>query len=272
MTEPQPAVGYTYAELRALYSEISSRGALCPLADSMSGARASSRPAVVLRHDVDLSLGPARDLAGHERSWGFRATYFFRADERAYSLRSPANVSTIRGIAQWHEIGLHAVIAGAPESDADPAGLVAALQTQKACLEEAVGISIAGFSFHKPAPGLLWGDPLVAGLYNAYAWTFRDRYVSDSGGRFSRSVARRAVDLASSRGGQLLLHPVWWGWPASSPRERLAMLLSGTDEDQRRSLATEVARTVGWWSTDEAGGRPPGRLRRERRRTTADPR
>jgi hypothetical protein len=257
MTEPQSSVGYTYAELRTLYSEILSWAILCPLGDSMSGALASSRATMVLRHDVDLSLSPARDLAEYEHSLGLRATYFFRADERAYSLCSPANVSKIHDIAQWHEIGLHALIPETHDGDADYLDLVAALQTQKAYLEEAVGISISGFSFHKPAPEFLWRDPLVVDLFNAYAWTFRGRYVSDSGGNFSRDLARQVVDLAKNRGGQLLIHPVWWGRTASSPRERLETLLSSTNDDQRQSLATEVAHTVSWWNADESSGQRP---------------
>lgn len=251
MTGQEPTIDFTYAELHTLYSEISDHAVLCPLVEAMSGARVTSRAAVVLRHDVDLGLGPARDLADCERSWGLRATYFIRADDRAYSLRSPANVSMIRRIAQWHEIGLHAVVTDTPECDTDPAKLVTTLQGQRAYLEEAVGVSIGGFSFHKPGQGFLWGDPLISGLHNAYAGTFRDRYVSDSGGRFSRSVAQRAVALARNRGSQLLIHPVWWGRMASSPRARLAALLSGAGEDERRLIAAEVARTVSWWGADQ---------------------
>lgn len=245
---------HTYAELRELYAEISVWADLGPLFDGMSGSRAPSRPLVVVRHDVDLGLGPAQGLAEREREWGVRATYFIRADCRSYSLRSPANRLTIRSIGQWHEIGLHAVSPCGPADTLDRGKLLAALRAQRESLEDSAGGPVTGVSFHKPSPDLLWGELRVAGLFNAYAEIFRDRYVSDSGGRFDESKAKRVVDLAKSEGGQLLIHPVWWGSTAASPQERLAALLSHAGEDEGKLLAAEMERTVSWWTAGGVGG------------------
>ena len=65
---------------------------------------------LILRHDVDLSLEAAVELAELEGDAGVRATYFLMAESVFYNLASPAGeaaIATLRSLG--HAVGLHAV-------------------------------------------------------------------------------------------------------------------------------------------------------------------
>ena len=63
-----------------------------------------------LRHDVDLDLPAALDLAELEASVGARATYFLMTESVFYNLASSEGSATVDRLRQLgHAVGLHAV-------------------------------------------------------------------------------------------------------------------------------------------------------------------
>ncbi len=63
---------------------------------------------ILLRHDVDLSLHYALDMALVEKDQGIRATYYILLHSSLYSPLSPEGRETVRKIKEaGHEIGLH---------------------------------------------------------------------------------------------------------------------------------------------------------------------
>src|SRR5438105_3391311 len=63
-----------------------------------------------LRHDVDLSLEGALDMARIEHDLDVHATYFLMTESVFYNLQSKAGERTIRQLRNWgHAIGLHAI-------------------------------------------------------------------------------------------------------------------------------------------------------------------
>src|SRR5919201_4572570 len=63
-----------------------------------------------VRHDVDLSLEAALELAHVEYELGVRATYFLMTESVFYNLLSHAGLRAQRRLRQWgHSVGLHAV-------------------------------------------------------------------------------------------------------------------------------------------------------------------
>jgi hypothetical protein len=65
---------------------------------------------VFLRHDVDLSLEAAVELARLEHELGVRATYLLMTESVFYNLDSQVGRAAERQLRQWgHAVGLHAV-------------------------------------------------------------------------------------------------------------------------------------------------------------------
>ncbi len=65
---------------------------------------------VFLRHDVDLSLEAALEMARLEHELGVRATYFLMTEGGFYNLDSHVGHNAQRQLRQWgHAVGLHAV-------------------------------------------------------------------------------------------------------------------------------------------------------------------
>jgi len=65
-------------------------------------------PYLILRHDIDISLPAALEMAKIERDLGIRSTYFVLFSGRFYNLLEGDNVNVLRQISQLgHEVGLH---------------------------------------------------------------------------------------------------------------------------------------------------------------------
>src|SRR6266566_9759444 len=63
-----------------------------------------------LRHDVDLSLEAALEMAHLEYELGVTATYFLMTESVFYNLLSPAGERAQRHLRDWgHTVGLHPV-------------------------------------------------------------------------------------------------------------------------------------------------------------------
>ena len=75
---------------------------------------------VILRHDIDSSLGQAMALARVERELGVSSTYFVLLTSDFYNPASKGSVEKLRSIqSMGHEVGLHfdekAYLEGTPE-------------------------------------------------------------------------------------------------------------------------------------------------------------
>ncbi len=203
---------FHYDGLRAFFEEMSVRTNFFPLRDW------HGQPGVILRHDVDLDVEPARRLAEIENMSGLRSTFFFMISSDFYNPISSSNRGHLRRMAEGgFEIGLHfdPMVYG----DIDNESLAVAARTEARLLEDAVGVPVCSISLHNPS--LLGKYPLFSGWNNAYdpAIFASDIYLSDSRMLF-RHDPRRFLERASERTCQLLLHPLHYsehGFPYPSP-------------------------------------------------------
>lgn len=178
-------------------------------------------PLALLRHDIDISLDAAVELARQEAERGTVATYFALVDADVYKVADSATVDALRTIQHeyGHEVGLHYAPQAKPfDTDAEFEQDVISQANQ---LEAALGADITSVSFHKPShhPNSWLGGPLrVAGLINAYAGVFISPalgalYATDSRGvwSFGEPVERiRKANKAAAPIAHLLTHAEWW--------------------------------------------------------------
>ena len=159
---------------------------------------------VLLRHDVDLSLDAAVQMAELEHGLGASATYFLMTDSVFYNLGSRAGrdaLERLRGLG--HAVGLHAV-------------------HPRATLDDRFDPVIA---WHNPDPEYM-SEP-VAGAVNVMQapWFTRGHYRSDSNQHWREGCPHEELARGAFEWLQLLVHPEIWVYSGKTMRETMDALV-----------------------------------------------
>ena len=195
-----------------------------------------ARRHLILRHDIDISLGAALPIAEIERESGMAATYFVMARSEIYNPFAPDGARALAHIVDLgHRIGLHfdAALYGAGQQLDDAAA------RECAVLEKIVGQDVHDISFHRPAPALIGRAGTIAGRRHAYEPRFFAAmgYCSDSRGGWHRGAPLDHPAVRDGTALQLLTHPIWWLDPAAEPAARLDRFLDTKFAALDRELA-----------------------------------
>ena len=162
---------------------------------------------IILRHDVDLDIVAAYELAKIEAEYDIGATYFFMMTSPTYNIYSKRVRNTLSNIVDLGaEIGLHF----------DPtmyiydseSGLERHVEREVDQLADASGYEIKSVSLHNPS--LLGFRPIFAKFNNAYDKRIfaDDRYISDSRMIFNEKNIYDFVKGVADHPVQILLHPM----------------------------------------------------------------
>lgn len=165
---------------------------------------------ILLRHDVDLSLGRALAMAERERELGVRSTYCFLLSAPVYGLTRPQNVRSIRRIAKLgHDVALHFDTRTYWAADAEPSAesVEAKVTDELGVLGRLVGDEPSTVSFHVPPSWVL--DEAFDGFTNTYAPPFFSGidYRSDSSQKWTDT---EPFPDGLPEAFQLLVHPGLW--------------------------------------------------------------
>jgi hypothetical protein len=166
-----------------------------------------------LRHDVDLSLDAALELARLEAELGVRATYFLMTRSVFYNLGSDAGEQALAELrALGHAVGHHAVY---PHVDLDDR------------FDRVV-------AWHNPDPEFV-SQP-IDGAVNVMAepWFDPERYRSDSNQHWRQGCPHEQLARGEFDWLQLLVHPEIWVYPGDTMRETMLAML-----DAERALRLE---------------------------------
>lgn len=170
----------------------------------------NDQPHVFLRHDVDLCLERAAQLANVEREEGVKSTYYVLLNTEFYNPFSCEGRGAIRDILSCgHRIGLHFDAAHYPDH---PDTLSEAAARECDLLEKVVEAPIDSISFHRPTRSLQGRVGTIAGRAHAYEPRFFNvlPYYTDSQGawRFGHPLDDARVQAGKAM--QLVTHPIWW--------------------------------------------------------------
>jgi len=191
--------------------------------------RAPRERVVLLRHDVDVSLAYALEMAELEASLHICSTFFVRLHASFYNLLEARNLERLRELAALgFEIGLHQEVSRFAE---DRHKAMELLKKEKELLEFMVGRPIPGVSAHLPKWHALRG---TAALLAAVGFTYAPGqeifnrgaiFVSDSNRRWKGCSFLEAL----GRGDKILanIHPVWWVGAIADPAELIEALIAG---------------------------------------------
>jgi hypothetical protein len=166
---------------------------------------------LLLRHDVDLSLEAAVELAKLEHELGAQATYFLLRESVFYNLDSAvgrAALATLRDLG--HRVGLHAVY---PRAELDPR------------FDPVV-------AWHNPDPEYMKAP--IDGVVNVMQEGFFDpaTYRSDSNQHWRSGCPHEALAAGELPWLQLLTHPEIWVYEGATMGETMRSFL-GADRAVR---------------------------------------
>ena len=173
---------------------------------------------VLLRHDVDLSLEAAVQLAELEAELEAHATYFLMTESVFYNLASQPGEHTLERLRTLgHRVGLHAVHPRVELDDRfDPV-----------------------LAWHNPEPEFMSAS--VDGVANAMEPRFfgPGRYRSDSNQRWREGCPHEALARGDFEWLQLLTHPEIWVHPGGTMRETMLAMLDAERERRLAQLAAD---------------------------------
>jgi hypothetical protein len=173
---------------------------------------------LLLRHDVDLSLAAAIDLAELEAESGAASTYFLMTQSVFYNLASPEGERTLSRLHELgHRVGLHAVWPHAELDDRfDPV-----------------------IAWHNPDPSYM-SEP-VEGAANAMEPRFfsPDTYRSDSNQEWRHGCPHEELAAHRFEWLQLLTHPEIWIHPGDTMGEKMLAMLDAERERRLRQLEAD---------------------------------
>lgn len=173
---------------------------------------------IFLRHDVDLSLGAATQLAELEAARGLSATYFLMTRSVFYNLASEEGERLIARLRELeHRVGLHAVYPHVDLDDRfDPV-----------------------LAWHNPDPEFM-NEP-VDGLVNVMSppWFDRAHYRSDSNQHWRSGDPTPALATREYDWLQLLTHPEIWAFDGTTMRETMESMLAAEHDVRWQQLAED---------------------------------
>lgn len=169
---------------------------------------------LLLRHDVDLSLEAAAEMAELEAELDVASTYFLMTRSIFYNLASPAGERTLNRLRELgHRVGLHAVW---PRID----------------LDDRFDPVLA---WHNPDPDYVQAP--VAEATNVMEPLFAASYRSDSNQHWRQGCPHEELTAGSFEWLQLLVHPEIWVYRGETMRETMESML---DAERERRLVQLV--------------------------------
>jgi hypothetical protein len=171
-----------------------------------------------LRHDVDLTLAAAIEMAELEAELDVVATYFLMTKSVFYNLASEEGAAAIERLRELgHAVGLHAVY---PDIDLD-------------------GRFDPVVSWHNPRPEYMSEE--APGAANAYGKRYfaPETYRSDSNQHWRSGCPHEELRASAFPWLQVLVHPEIWVYPGETMGETMRAMLEAERARRLEQLAAD---------------------------------
>lgn len=200
---------FTYSAYRGLIRLLRDEGYMVTNYHDYSACRKES-DIVILRHDIDSSVGKAYEMAQLENELGIQSTYFVLVTSEFYNIAAKKNAGMLKEIySMGHEIGLHfdeVCYAGKGLDE-----MAAMAEREKEILQNIVGVPITTVSMHRPSKMMLEGDISFPSMINSYSSIFfkEFKYLSDSRMHW-RENAEEIIKSHNYHCLHILTHAFWY--------------------------------------------------------------
>lgn len=165
---------------------------------------------IILRHDVDMNIEAAYEMALLEKSKNVQSTYFILVNTDMYNIHSSKNRKLMKKILECGcEIGLH--FDEKPYQELDKIQIENTIRMEKEILENVIEEPIRCVSWHRPSQMILEQGVQIEGLINSYDKEYFNsmKYVSDSRRNWREDVCDLVESETYARM-HILTHPVWY--------------------------------------------------------------
>ena len=190
------------------------------------------KKSILWRHDLDLSINRAYELAIIENEEKVRSTFFINPHSEFYNPFEKSQSNLIFKIINLgHSIGLH--FDAEYHNVTNEKKLDFIIKKEAMLLKDIFGYKPKVFSFHNPTKFLLQcDDKSYGGLINTYSSWFKKnvKYCSDSNGYWRFESLNDILFRKSYSYLQVLTHPGWWQKKPLFPRERVFRCIYGRAE------------------------------------------
>ncbi|MBX5449691.1 hypothetical protein [Thermogemmatispora sp.] len=209
---------FTLEGYRRLLLAFANQGYHCSLFDNLDERLGRGEKLLILRHDIDISLKAAWEMARLEHELGFQATYFVMLSSPFYNVLSTESAHLLDQIhAYGHDIALHIDL-----QDHHGQHLNVELEIEiLAHFYPYVNRQIA--SVHSPRTLASIPVEQARPIYRVYHLAQRGdlAYISDSTGRWRYGHPLQSTAFHEGKAIQLLTHPIWWVAEGATPRQKL---------------------------------------------------
>jgi len=193
---------------------------------------------IILRHDVDMDLDRAVQMAEFEAGKSVRSHYYVLLRTEMYNVFSNrAHASLRRLLELGHQVGLHFDASHYPQ---ERALLEAAAENECDILGSLLGERVETITFHRPALPLQGLAGTFAKRLHGYDPRFFSDigYCSDSEGRWRFGHPLEHEAIARGTALQLVTHPIWWcALPGEKVETKLQRLLLDVSQTMTREVA-----------------------------------
>lgn len=175
---------------------------------------------VILRHDVDMSIEKAFEMALIEYGMGVKSTYYVLISSDFYNVYSKYNIERLRKMQlMGHTIGLHF------DEERWEDNILKAIEKEVDILEKMLEKEVVSVSMHRPSDITLKSNyEIKAGrVINSYSKTFFEefKYVSDSRRNWREDIFK-IIESGQYNRLHILTHPMWYAQNEKGAKETLS--------------------------------------------------
>jgi hypothetical protein len=166
---------------------------------------------VLLRHDIDLSLEKALEMAEIEHEMGVSAVYFLFLRSPFYNIFSGKEEKIIRKIIKLqHYIGLHFDFA--KYDDLTISQMSYQIKQEIDFLQDFYQIKLDSVSFHRPLSLDFFNRLELSHYPHSYEPVFVNnfKYLSDSRATWRFGHPLESEEYERKENMHILVHPIWW--------------------------------------------------------------
>lgn len=195
---------------------------------------------VILRHDVDISLEKALDMAKLEFQNGVSSTYFVLLSTNFYNIFSKESNEILFEIMDLgHEVGLH--FDEKRYEIKDEEDLEKYIQYEKDVLEKALNKEVNMVSMHRPSKWILENDIQFKSIINTYSIEFLHhfKYVSDSRMHWREDIISVIKSNDYDRL-HILTHPFWYANERQDINEKLVEFIGNGRKQRYKDLSLNI--------------------------------
>ena len=168
---------------------------------------------VLLRHDIDISLEKALELAKIEKELGLSSIYFLFLRNPFYNIFSEESVKIVNKLISFnHNIGLHFDCAKYVYKTIPQ--LAYQVTREIEFIQDYFGVKLDAVSFHRPVSLKFYRKLEIASCPHSYEPIFvqKFKYFSDSRGIWKYGYPLNSEEYKKKHNLHILIHPIWWNW------------------------------------------------------------